>query len=365
MAISFSPGAKLESFGNYFIVGLHGTTLSDQDKEMLATLRPLGILIYKRNIEQNLPYEAWWEKLNALVADAGSYMGRNKFFVTIDHEGGDVVRTPPPITRFPFAMNFARRAAEVGAATAIELASMGMNLSWAPVADIHSNPANPVIGKRAFGTTAEQVMQAVVPYAKALAENGILACAKHFPGHGDTSSDSHHELPYLNFPESQLRTRELLPFRSLVNIDVPFIMTAHVMFTAIDPDHPATLSEKILKRILREEWGYKGIVIADDISMAAVAARFGQPEGGATALHAGCDMFIVARHPDGSKDDAAVLAATYLYEQHEQKKLSDDVLYEAFLRIERVYDEKLVMQRPWLLDPELLERHAELARETR
>ncbi|MFN7503160.1 MAG: glycoside hydrolase family 3 N-terminal domain-containing protein, partial [Dolichospermum sp.] len=183
------------SFGNHLILGISGTTLNDDDKRVLNELKPIGVIFFGKNFLDGVPYAIWLEKFKNLIDEIRQYTERDLMFTTLDHEGGRVVRTPLPITRFPHAYLLQSHAFEVAKATARELKSLGINLSWSPVADIFSNPQNLVIGPRAFGITPEKTSQCVREYYQGLREEGILGCAKHFPGHGDTSTDSHLELP--------------------------------------------------------------------------------------------------------------------------------------------------------------------------
>ncbi|MFM1847679.1 MAG: hypothetical protein RL417_1153, partial [Pseudomonadota bacterium] len=274
MNLEFQVGDKPEYFGNHIVIGLSGTTLDDSDKRMLAKVKPAGVLLLKRNFDHGSSYEAWLPKLRKLLEDVRNYAEREDIFVTIDHEGGRVCRTPAPITAFPPPLKYGARAAEVGSAIGIELASIGVNVDWAPLADIHSNPTNPVIGDRSFGSDPEMVGRYAVSFAQGLMSHGVLGCAKHFPGHGDTTVDSHLELPTLDLSAEELRNRELRPFRALIDIDIPFVMTAHILFPKIDPRFPATLSKKILGSLLRDGMGFQNIVIGDDLDMKAIAERF-------------------------------------------------------------------------------------------
>jgi beta-N-acetylhexosaminidase len=359
MASKFAPGSNLDSFGQFFIVGLTGVTLDDTDRYMLETLKPAGILLLKRNFDHASPYPVWQEKLHALIEDTKKCTGRDRLIVSLDHEGGTVMRTPPPITRFPFASRFASSAYEVGCAMAAEIRALGVNLSWAPVADIHSNPANPIIGERAFGTDPDTVSARAIEYARALRDCGVLGCAKHFPGHGDTSSDSHLELPYLNLTEADLKRRELAPFKALSDFGIPFFMTAHIMFPKIDPDAPATLSRKILRGMLREEIGYKGIIIADDLGMKAVSESFRQPATIAKAFKAGCDMFIVSRYPDPERDTTATDVAGHIRNCLSSGLLTEADMKDSFERIENVL-QNLPADRTEKIPEETFARHREL-----
>ena len=178
-------------FGNHLIVGVSGTVLTDEDKRILSTIKPVGVCFFAKNFRDGEPYEIWLETYKKLHQEIREYTERESMFISIDHEGGRVIRPPLPITRFPYSYVCRKRAKEVASAMAIELKSLGINVSWAPVADIFSNPNNPIIGPRSFDTTPETAAEYAREYFLGLKESGITACAKHFPGHGDTNSDSH------------------------------------------------------------------------------------------------------------------------------------------------------------------------------
>ena len=358
MRLEFSLSEKNHSLGNHFIVGLSGTVLSDLDKRILGTLRPAGVLLLKRNFNHGVAYPAWLGELRRLLDDVRAYAEREEIIVSIDHEGGAVMRTPPPLTRFPEPMAYARKAGEVGAAMALELRSIGVNVSWAPLADIHSNPLNPVIGRRALGTTSDEVAQRSLLFARALEANGVLGCAKHFPGHGDTDTDSHRELPRLELTEAELRDRELRPFRALIESGIPFVMTGHILFPKIDPLWPATLSPRILA-MLRNELGFGNIIISDDIGMGAVADSFATAETLGHAFSAGCDMFIVARAPD-TRSERPLALARDLFACLRRHTVTEAGLHAAYERIRGVCADRISPSTTTPLDAATLQRHEEL-----
>lgn len=189
-----------------------------------------------------------------------------------------------------FADGDERRAEAVGRALGRELGVLGFDLNYAPVLDVHTNAANPIIGDRAFGTTPDSVIRLARAFAQGLADAGILSCGKHFPGHGDTTTDSHLELPRVDHPLDRLRAIELAPFAA---VEVPVLMTAHVVFAALDPDIPATLSRRVLTDLLRGELGYGGVIVSDDLEMKAIADHFGIAESVERGLMAGCDAFLL------------------------------------------------------------------------
>jgi beta-N-acetylhexosaminidase len=190
---------------------------------------------------------------------------------------------------------------------------MGFDIDFAPVLDIHTNPANPVIGKRAFGTTAETVTKRALAFARGLDEAGILACGKHFPGHGDTATDSHLELPRVDHSWERLDAVELAPFAAAAKAKLPMIMTAHVVFSILDPQRPATMSPKVVNGVLRERLGYEGVIVSDDLDMNAIAEHMSVGTAAVSAIRAGCDVLLLCR-----REDHQVLAEEALIKEAEK-----------------------------------------------
>src|SRR6185436_2304745 len=178
-------------------------------------------------------------------------------------------------------------------ALAQELLAVGITLDYAPVLDIHTNPKNPVIGDRALAERAEDVAKLGRVIIRALQGAGLAACGKHFPGHGDTSADSHFELPVVDHPPDRLRAIEFEPFRAAVAEKVAFIMTAHVLVPSIDEQRPATLSPSLVQKMLREELKYDGVILSDDLEMKAVSAKYPVPDAAIEAIKAGCDGVLI------------------------------------------------------------------------
>ncbi|MEH2066787.1 MAG: glycoside hydrolase family 3 protein [Nostoc sp.] len=351
---------ELNRFGHHLIVGISSNTLCEEDKRTLSELKPIGVIFFAKNFLDGTPYEVWLEKFKELNNQIRQYAERDSMFVTLDHEGGRVVRPPLPITRFPYALLLRSHAYEVAKATAVELKSLGINLSWAPVADIFSHPNNPVIGPRAFGSTPETAAQGACDYYLGLRDSGIIGCAKHFPGHGDTSQDSHIELPILNLTLEELRLRELIPFKSLIEAQIPLVMTVHILFPKIDADVPATLSQAILKNILRKELGFEGVVVSDDLDMKAISDMFTQAGTVERSFNAGCDLFIVSRNINSSS-----IERTYQIAEDFINSLSNGSLDESVVEAARERIEKLLAITPQYsiqaLDEDILLQHAQLA----
>ena len=345
--------------GKHFLIGLRPTPeLHPEDRRLLATLRPAGVIVYRANFDGDSPYERWHARFAALVADVQATIGRERVLVCIDHEGGTVLRPPPPVTRYGFARTWADRAATVGRAMGIELASLGINLNFAPVVDIDSNPANPVIGPRAFARDAAGVITAARAFAAAMQAEGVLACPKHFPGHGDTAVDSHLGLPSIEADRAALAARELQPFAALAADDIHLVMTAHILYPAIDPGVPATMSRAIVDGILRGELRYRGAVVTDDLGMRAVSAMFEAPGACAQVLASGTDLIMLCSH--WTDTNRAYGMVDDLERSRTSGELDDATIAAADARIEALLRAAPV-PRPHLLDPAVFTAHAGLA----
>ena len=351
-----SPRAR---FGHHFLIGLQPTVdLDDADKRLLAALQPAGIIVFRGNFLADAPYEEWLARFAGLLQAAREHIGREQILVGIDHEGATVLRPPPPVTSFAFARQFAPQAADVGRAMGVELASLGINLNFAPVLDIDSNPDNPVIGPRAFGITPEEVTAAAGPFLSAMQREGVLACPKHFPGHGDTRTDSHHELPALDLDLDALLARELRPWAALLSSEVKLVMTAHIMFPRLDGERPSTMSPAIVAGLLRGHLGYQGAVVTDDIGMHAVSQRFEQPEATIETLRSGTDLIMVCQH--WTRTERALDFAAHIERAAARGELPDDLLQRSSDRITQLLHAATTHQ-PRVLPAETFARHATLA----
>ena len=201
-------------------------------------------------------------------------------------------------------------ASRFAAALAAELKAVGISLDYAPVLDIHTNPANPVIGDRALAEDADLAATLGVAIIDGLQRNGIAACGKHFPGHGDTSVDSHVDLPVVEHPPDRIRRVECVPFRAAIQAGVAFMMTAHVLVPSIDEERPATLSRHVVQDLLRDELGYDGVILSDDLEMRALANTYPVSEAAVQAVAAGCDGVLICRSdPESRGNDIEAQAA--------------------------------------------------------
>ncbi len=253
-----------------------------------------GLILFKRNLVDGP--EAVAETLASLET-------REPALIAIDQEGGRVARFGPPVLKLPPMRALGERGdpsltRRCGRVLGRQLRALGITMDFAPVLDIDTNPENPVIGDRSFGRDVATVVTHGLAFADGLADAGLLACGKHFPGHGDTDTDSHLALPVLRHDLARLEAVELAPFAAASR--VPALMTAHVLFEALDPEVPATLSRRVVTELLRRHLGYPGVVISDDLEMKAVAEGYGVSESAVRAIEAGCDLLLVCSDVDAA-----------------------------------------------------------------
>src|SRR5512133_1247791 len=309
-------------------VGFHGKTPSPEVLELIRR-GVSGVILFSRNVESA-------EQVAELSAALKRAAGR-PLLVTIDQEGGRVarLRAPQGFTELPpmravGSANDDALAFEVGKLLGRELRAVGIDQDYAPVVDVDTNPANPVIGDRSFSRDPAAVGRLGAALALGLQAEGVAACAKHFPGHGDTSQDSHVDLPRLPHALERLRRVELLPFRALAQAGVAAVMTAHVVFERLDPRRPATLAPPAM-RLLRDELGFQGCCVSDDLEMKAVAEHFPLEEAAPGAVAAGVDQLLVCH-----RADLQAKAIDLVRGAVETGAVSRDRLAEARARVERL-----------------------------
>ena len=277
--------------GQLAIAGFAGHTIPAELRTLAREFDLGGVIFFARNIDSP-------EQVADLSRQAQELARECPLWVSVDQEGGRVARLKAPFTEWPPMMTLGRSADErlarrFAKALATELEAVGISLDYTPVLDIHTNPKNPVIGDRALAETADDVARFGKVLIEVLQENGIAACGKHFPGHGDTSTDSHFELPLIEHPPDRLENVELLPFRAAIESNVASIMTAHILIPSLDAERPASLSRRIVNGLLKEKLGYQGLVLSDDLEMKAISGRFGMAEATVAAVTAGCDAVLM------------------------------------------------------------------------
>ncbi len=332
--------------GRLVILGFSGQSLPVELKELAAEFDLGGVIYFQRNVVEP-------RQVAELSREVEALRRAWPLWVSVDQEGGRVARLKRPFTEWPPMQTLGRAGDEALAerfarALALELAAVGVNLDYAPVLDVHTNPKNPVIGDRALASSAKDAARLGRAVIRGLQAAGVAACGKHFPGHGDTSTDSHETLPVVDHDRARLEALELLPFREAIAEGVATIMTAHVVVPALDEAQPASLSRAIVTGLLKERMGYPGVVISDDLGMKAISAA--RPLGQATvaAIAAGCDAALLCNQPL----DEQVGAIEALIRAVESGALTTARIDDAFGRQQRVknlfFPERPAGRRPSL-----------------
>jgi beta-N-acetylhexosaminidase len=317
-----------EKVGSLFVVGFDGTTPPDSLIELIQEYSIGGVILFKRNITSK-------DQLARLISDIRAAAGERRMIISVDHEGGRVFRMPPPFTQFvPMGkVTSPRDAHEIGKIMATELKEVGFNVNFAPVLDANTNIKNPVIGDRSFSSDPYKVAELGSALIKGLQENGIIACGKHYPGHGDTSLDSHLALPKVSATMGRLESVELIPFAAAIESGVKSLMTAHVIYEGIDSELPATLSPKLINDLLRHKLRYKGVVFTDDLRMSAISDQWGVNNACLMSLNAGCDVCLICRDNAVQKD-----AINHLVEAVNRGKIDESTLDSARWRISKMFE---------------------------
>ncbi|MCL2405566.1 MAG: beta-N-acetylhexosaminidase, partial [Defluviitaleaceae bacterium] len=300
-----------QKIGQMFLLPIEGTTLTADTKEHLQKHMIGNFIYFARNLTD---YTSIRKLSDSLQQAAIEYCGIPAF-ISADQEGGMVTRAYSGATHFP--SNMAITAADMGHElenmgymVARELKALGINLNHAPVLDVNNNPNNPVIGIRSYSDKPHIVAKMATDYIRGLQKGGVLANAKHFPGHGDTHKDSHLALPSIEHDIERLNQVELVPFKAAIADGVDSIMTAHIIFKAIDSQHPATLSPNVLTGLLREKMGFEGLILTDSMSMMAIQDHYGLEKGCIMAINAGVDILCLCAGREGQASCYdAVLAA--------------------------------------------------------
>ena len=280
---------NINELGQLFITGISGLSLTEDEKQFLETNNIGGVILFQHNYDNPA-------QLAELVNEIQTLRDEYPLFVSVDQEGGRVKRFKKHFTQFPSMFEVAKYDSpkltfEVHKILAEELSACGVNVNYSPCCDIWSNPKNSVIGDRAFGTDKESVEKHVSAAIRGMHTGNVLACAKHFPGHGDTLKDSHFHLPFIKKSLVELEQEELLPFIRASKSRVEFMMMAHLVVDAIDKELPTSLSPKAYE-YLRESLKFKKIIITDDMEMKAISDQFGHGEACVRALKAGADIVL-------------------------------------------------------------------------
>jgi beta-N-acetylhexosaminidase len=320
--------------GQMFIIGFDGTVMDNELEDMLKTRAPGGVILFRRNSEST---EQLLELINS-IKKVNS--GKIPLFISVDEEGGRVSRMPDSLSDIPSAAAIGENGDisvtyEVGTLIAEEISSFGINMDFAPVLDIFSNPDNTVIGDRSFGNTAQAVTEHGIEMMKGIRDKGVIPVVKHFPGHGDTVADSHKELPVVEYDMSRLAGFELVPFKKAIDEDADAVMVAHLLMKGIDPEKPATMSKAVISDLLRDQMGFKGVVVTDDMTMSAITENYDIGEAAVSSVVAGSDIILVCH--DYDKEKMAIEAVRSAVESGYIKEARIDESVERILRLKAKY----------------------------
>jgi len=283
-----------EKIGQMLFAGISNTELTQTDKKLMEQYKVGGIIFFKENLQSS-------NQILRLLEEITNINKANPFplLLGIDEEGGRISRLPKEIKSLPSSLevgnsNHVSFAYDIGRILGEELSAFGFNVDFAPVLDINSNPDNPVIGDRSFGSTAEIVSSFGLEAMKGLHSENIISVIKHFPGHGDTDVDSHLALPIINKTKNQLEELELIPFKQAIRQKADAVIIAHILLPKIDAAYPASLSKKIITDLLRDEMQFDGVVITDDLTMKAITTNYSIEEAVVKSIQAGSDILLIA-----------------------------------------------------------------------
>lgn len=288
-----------EKIGQMLMVGIDGTEVDDDFKEFAEEYKFGTVILFGKNITNA-------EQLVNLTNSIKSTAGDIPYIIGMDEEGGLVTRLPDDVLSMPSALTIAgsedtEYCYNAGYQIGTQITSFGLHTGFSPVLDIWSNPDNTVIGNRAYGKTSDDVCKYGIADMLGLKATGAIPVAKHFPGHGDTETDSHYGLPLVTKSKEELWQSELLPFKSAIENGVPMIMAAHILCTELDENYPASMSKNIITDLLRDEMGFEGVVITDDLTMGAISESYSFGDAAVLSINAGCDILSICFGEDNVK----------------------------------------------------------------
>ncbi|MCB0414177.1 MAG: beta-N-acetylhexosaminidase [Bdellovibrionales bacterium] len=327
-----------EKIGPLMVIGLSGLELTKAEAQFIASNNIGGVILFDRNIQDPKQVHSLCMSVHALKEKMSLKIPP---FIGIDMEGGRVARLKAPFTEWPplnklGEIDSTSIAFKFSNAMGSELNAVGINLDFAPCVDVISNPENKVIGDRSISDDPEMVSKIASAIVRGYVKSNILACAKHFPGHGNTFVDSHEDLPVEEFTLEELENSHLIPFKKSFRARLDMVMTAHIKFPKIDNEWPVTLSEKFLKNIIRDDYRYKNLVISDDLDMKALRNHYSREEIAPQALKAGCDMILYCNEPESPE-----IAIESIKNALSENRLSSGRIEESFSRVEKIKKAKL------------------------
>lgn len=321
--------------GQHMIIGIAGQNLTDSEKSFIINNNIGGIILMGRNVGDPKQVRNLCAEIQSLRHQT---VDKAPFFIGIDMEGGRVARLKPPFTVWPplktigdldnatVTFHFSNKMGQ-------ELNAVGINLDFAPCVDVFTNPQNKVIGDRSISSDPELVAKHASALVRGYIKSHILSCAKHFPGHGNTLVDSHEDLPVEELDLQRLESLELIPFRRTFKARVDMVMTSHILFKNIDPDWPVTLSELFIKKILRDQCRFRGLVVTDDLDMKAMAKHYDPKQIPVRALQAGVDLLLYCNEP--ASPPRAIEGITEALTQGQLKKADLEASYKRILDVKK------------------------------
>lgn len=317
-----------EKIGQIVIMGLDGYTIDDTAKRMIEDYYVGGFIFFGRNVKDSTQL---LQLINSLK-DTNS--GNNiPLFISVDEEGGKVSRVPNEFIKIPTNRTIGQKndgkvSYQIGSAIGETIKSFGFNMNFAPILDIDSNPKNPVIGDRSYGSNEKIVSELGIEAMKGIQSKGVIPVVKHFPGHGDTAVDSHISLPTVNKDLKSLMEFELIPFKESIKNGADAVMVAHILFNEIEPENPATLSKVLITDILRDQLNFNGVVITDDLTMGAIMENYDIGDAAVRSVKAGSDIVLVCHDYDNGIE---VLNA--LKNAVEERMISEERIDESVYRV--------------------------------
>lgn len=317
-----------EKIGQMIIAGFDGTSIDTNTQNLISKYKLSGLILYQTNVKDA-------NQLVNLTNSIKTANSKNKIplFISVDQEGGRINRMPTSIKDTPSARTIGNKndeeyAYNIGKVIANELHVFGFNTDFAPVLDIQSNPDNTVIGDRSFGSSSSIVSKLGISMMKGIRSENLIPVVKHFPGHGDTSVDSHLELPLVLNDLTRLNKIELVPFKNAIKEYADMVMVAHILVQKIDPNYPASMSKPIITDLLRKKCGFGGVVISDDMTMGAIAKNYKLKDAAVRAVNAGCDIILV-----GHGMDNVITVYNSIYSAVKNHTISEDTINRSVYRI--------------------------------
>ena len=323
-----------EKIGQMIIVGFNGTGVNEELINLANINKVGGVILFKRNIETS-------EQLKELNNNIEELNNEIPLFISVDEEGGRVNRLPSDMENFPSAKEIGLKndkgyAYNNGRSIGESLKVTGFNMNYAPVLDIFSNPQNTVIGDRAFGSDTEIVSNMGIATMKGIEDKGIISVVKHFPGHGDTLVDSHYGLPIVYKTLEELENFEFIPFKKAIKEGCKSIMVSHILLDKIDNKNPSSMSKTVVTDILREQLGFDGVIITDDMEMSAITENYSIEDASVKSIIAGCDILLI-----GSGIEYVNKVIDAIKEAILNGYISEDRINESIIRIIKLKSEYL------------------------